>query len=64
MTLRKKRQLYIYVTLQTSLLKQELFVVHVLETSLLKQEFPIKGSCFVDIGGIVDAHCLNFLLFC
>jgi predicted small secreted protein len=44
--IRKKRQLYIYVTLQTSLLKQELFVVHVLETSLLKQEFPIKGSIF------------------
>jgi hypothetical protein len=20
--------------------------------------------CFVDIGGIVDAHCSNFLLFC
>jgi hypothetical protein len=20
--------------------------------------------CFVDIGGIVDHHCLNFLLFC
>ena len=20
--------------------------------------------CFVDIGGIVDHHCLNFLFFC
>jgi hypothetical protein len=20
--------------------------------------------CFVDIGGIVDHHCLNFILFC
>jgi hypothetical protein len=25
------------------------------------QYFEVRGDCFVDIAGIVDYHCLNFL---
>jgi hypothetical protein len=29
-----------------------------------KESLNIDGQQFLDIGGIVDHYCLNFLLFC
>ena len=43
---------------------QVLFTVYIciVVGDYLRIEVPFTG--FVDIGGIVDHHCLNFLLFC